>query len=116
MTGLSPTVNFLFDSPHQRYEEPMLFDPLHSNPQQIESCPPESDPRNDLAPECEEPNPTDAVSGPFMTENDALAFNTNMNIQPELVTSTQPEERRHSFGLHISTINVSTSINYHRAR
>lgn len=108
MTGPSPTVNFLFDSPHQRYEEPMLFDPLHSNPQQMESCLPESDSRNDLAPEGEEGNPTDAVSGPFMTGNDASAFDTNMNMQPELVTSTQPEECRHSFGLHISTINVST--------
>ncbi|KAJ5559754.1 hypothetical protein N7513_002153 [Penicillium frequentans] len=96
-----------FDSPHQRYEEPMLFDPLHSNPQQMESCLPESDSRNDLAPEGEEGNPTDAVSGPFMTGNDASAFDTNMNMQPELVTSTQPEECRHSFGLHISTINES---------
>ncbi|KAJ5814236.1 uncharacterized protein N7503_000986 [Penicillium pulvis] len=100
-------VNFLFDSPHRRYEESMLFDPLHSNPQLMESFLPESDPGNDMAPEGEEPNPTDALSGPFMTGNDALAFDTNINMQPELVTSTQPEERRHSFGLHISTINES---------
>ncbi|KAJ6002545.1 hypothetical protein N7451_005092 [Penicillium sp. IBT 35674x] len=106
-SGPSPTVNFLFDSPHRRYEEPALFDPLHSNPQQMESCLLESDPTNDLAPEGEEPNPTDAVSGPVVSGNDALAFDTNMNMQPQLVSSTQPEERRHSFGLHISTINES---------
>lgn len=109
-------VNFLFDSPHQRYEEPILFDPLYSPPQQMESSLPESDLRNVPTLEGEEPYPADAVSGPFMTGDDGFIFNTSVAMQPDPVTCSQPEERRHSFGLHISTVNVSISFNGHRIR
>ncbi|KAJ5655302.1 hypothetical protein N7507_007252 [Penicillium longicatenatum] len=95
----SPTVNFLLDTPHQIYEEAMLFDPLSSSPHPVESIFPESDPRNDLAFEDEELNPTD----------DAFTFNSNIDTQPSSGPITHPEERRHSFGLHISMINVGIS-------
>ncbi|KAJ6103773.1 hypothetical protein N7486_003995 [Penicillium sp. IBT 16267x] len=102
----SPTVNFLLDSPHQIYEESISFDPLNSNPQQMESSLPQLDQRHDRwALDDEEPIPTSEASGPFMTGNDAFIFNTNIDMQPDSVISAQPEERRHAFGLHISMIN-----------
>ncbi|KAJ5635115.1 uncharacterized protein N7484_008428 [Penicillium longicatenatum] len=88
-----------FDTPHQIYEEAMLFDPLSSSSHLVESIFPESDPRNDLALEDEELNPTE----------DAFTFNSNIDTQPSSGPITQPEERRHSFGLHISMMNVGIS-------
>ncbi|KAJ5765076.1 hypothetical protein N7520_004635 [Penicillium odoratum] len=105
-----PTVNFLFNTP-PRYEYTSFYDENNHGHQRERSLS-ESDLMDGRHGLTEGLTPSEAVSGPS-TGDDLFELDCRIP-QPESVTTAELEERRNSFGLHISMRRNESRLNTSR--